>query len=148
MIGASVVVTLPVFAELFLNVGGSLVDRRDDGSSGGIGLLPDMNRIGGKTHNDNLLCLTRLAGTSAKNSVGTDSPTSDAILDSLCGTETESGPTRARLGSFRRAEAIQFKQVTGGAQSRQFDAQEIPCPHGAGDLTGPEFPTTMRKDRS
>jgi hypothetical protein len=34
-------------------------------------------------------------------------------------------PTLARLGSFRQAEAAQFKQVTAGAESRQFVAQKI-----------------------
>src|SRR5258708_6387878 len=34
-------------------------------------------------------------------------------------------PTRVRLGCFRRAEAIQFKQVAAGPESRQFIARRL-----------------------
>src|SRR5712692_3998406 len=49
MIGACVVVAF-IFAQLGLHVGGGLIDRRNDGARSGIRLLPDVNRVGGKTH--------------------------------------------------------------------------------------------------
>ena len=39
-----------VFAELFVHVRRGLINRRDDCPGGGIGLLPDVNGVGGKTH--------------------------------------------------------------------------------------------------
>src|SRR4029077_14960662 len=49
MIGARVVVAF-VFAEFGLDIGRSLVDRRDDGAGSGIRFLSHMNRVGGETH--------------------------------------------------------------------------------------------------
>ena len=49
MIGARVIVAL-VLAELFVHVGGGLVDRCDDGAGGRIRLLPDVNGICSETH--------------------------------------------------------------------------------------------------
>ena len=49
MIRSRVIVAL-VLAQLFIDVRGSLIDGRDDGPSGGIGFLPDVNGVGGKTH--------------------------------------------------------------------------------------------------
>ena len=45
VVGARVVVAF-VLAEGFLDVGGRLIDRRDDGAGGGIRLLSHMNRVG------------------------------------------------------------------------------------------------------
>ncbi len=58
MIGSRVVVTF-VFAELGLDIGGSLVDRRDDGTGSGIRFLSHMNRVGGETHYPLLLAAER-----------------------------------------------------------------------------------------
>jgi len=49
MVRSRVIVSF-VFPQLFIDVRGRLIDGRDDGPSGGIGLLPDMNGVGGKTH--------------------------------------------------------------------------------------------------
>src|SRR5216684_2643349 len=57
MIGARVVVAF-VLAQFGLHVGGGLIDRRNDGAGGGIRLLPDVNRVGGKTHGGLLLPMT------------------------------------------------------------------------------------------
>lgn len=45
VVGARVVVTF-IVAEGFLDVRGRLIDRSDDGTGGGIGLLPYVNRVG------------------------------------------------------------------------------------------------------
>ncbi len=39
-----------VLPQFFVDIGGGLIDGRDDGSRGGVGLLPDMDGVGGKTH--------------------------------------------------------------------------------------------------
>src|SRR6266571_1464337 len=54
MIGTRVVEPF-VFAKFLLDVGGGLVDGKNDGAGGGVGLLPDVDSIGGETHNYNLL---------------------------------------------------------------------------------------------
>src|SRR5260370_31639137 len=56
MFGPRVIKAL-VFAELRLDVGGSLIDRRDDGAGGGIWFLSHMNRIGCETPDALLLVL-------------------------------------------------------------------------------------------
>jgi hypothetical protein len=49
MIGARVIVAF-IFANFFVDVGGGLVDGRDDGAGSGIGFLSYVDGIGGKTH--------------------------------------------------------------------------------------------------
>ncbi len=48
-----------VLAELFVDVGGGLIDRRNNGAGRRIRFLPDMNGVGGKTHLD-LLAMPRV----------------------------------------------------------------------------------------
>src|SRR5260370_25691469 len=98
MIGARVVQALG-FSEFLLNVGRSLVDGEDDSAGGGIGLLPGVDGIGGKTHNYDLLV--------SSGSVSTNLFTS--------------GPVRTRPETHKPhyvracldAEAAQFIQITG-----------------------------------
>ncbi len=49
VIGARVIVPF-VLAQFLIDVRGGLIDRCDDGSGGGIGLLPDMNGVCSETH--------------------------------------------------------------------------------------------------
>ena len=49
VVGARVVVAL-VLAQRLVHVGRGLIDRRDDGAGGRVRLLPDVNRIRGKSH--------------------------------------------------------------------------------------------------
>ncbi len=49
MVCARVIVAF-VFSKFFVDVRGGLIDWCDDGPGGGIGFLPDMNGVGGKTH--------------------------------------------------------------------------------------------------
>src|SRR5258708_32501556 len=99
MIGARVVEAL-VFSKFLLNVGRSLVDGEDDSAGGGIGLLPDVDGIGGKTHNYDLLV------SSGTVSTGPETLKPDYV--------------RACLD----AEAAQFIQIAGRAPSGQ--SAEIP----------------------
>jgi hypothetical protein len=50
MIGSCVIKPF-ILTELFLHVGGSLIDGKYDGPGGRIRLLPDVNGICGETHN-------------------------------------------------------------------------------------------------
>src|SRR5258708_36910241 len=106
MIGARVVEAL-VFSKFLLNVGRSLVDGEDDSAGGGIGLLPDVDGIGGKTHNYDLLV------SSGSVSTGPETLKPDDV--------------RACLD----AEASKFIQIKGRAACRQF--AEIP---GNGSVSG------------
>ena len=50
MVGARVVVAAFGFSQLFIHVGGGLVNRGDDRASGRIRFLADVNGVCGETH--------------------------------------------------------------------------------------------------
>jgi len=56
MICSRIVISF-VLAELFVDVRGGLIDRRDNGSGGGIRFLPDMMALVAKPIVISLLCL-------------------------------------------------------------------------------------------
>ncbi len=142
MIGPRVVVALAVFAELFLDVGRGLINWRDDGASGGIGLLPDVNGVGGKTHSKKLPFLSpaRCAAALKPADEQSTSPTSDAMLDSLCGTDAESAPHTGAAWMLPSSGSHTVQTSYSRAGVTSIHCEKI----GA----APNFPTTMRKDRS
>src|SRR5258708_12924633 len=80
MIGARVVEAL-VFSKFLLNVGRSLVDGEDDSAGGGIGLLPDVDGIGGKTHNYDLLVSSGSVSTGPEPRLPKGLPGSGSLAD-------------------------------------------------------------------
>src|SRR5580692_1263714 len=112
MVGSRVVITL-VLAQLFVYIRGRLIDRRNDRTRGGIRLLPNVNRVRGKSHCDLLLLCEPHPHAASLLQHG-----KSAAVPLQCGSYGTRGPSlRLRLTNTCRADS---SEVTGPKPVSQF----------------------------